>query len=218
MDVYTLVILVVTSLLTIVGFRNRTFFCRYLFSTDAILRLRQWDRIVSSAFLHADWMHLLFNMLTFYFFAPYLTASIGALRMLLIYFSAIIGGNLLSLFAYRRDSSYTAVGASGGVTGVLYAAIALDPHIGIMIMFIPIAIPGWLFAILYLLYSLYGMRTSLGNIGHTAHLGGALVGFALALGFYPELFMENILFVGLIALPLLVFGYMLLKNNHNKRI
>lgn len=212
MDLSTLLIIAITSVISIMGFSNRNLFDRFKFSTYAIIERKQWDRLLTSAFLHADWAHLIFNMLTLYFFAPSIIAYLGIFPFLLIYFSAILGGNLLTLFMHRRDMSYTAIGASGGVSGVLFGAIALDPHIGIMIMFIPIPIPGWIFAIAYLAYSIYGMRNTIGNIGHTAHLGGAVVGFILAIVFYPQTLQYNTLILGIMVLPLIVLGYFVYKE------
>ena len=208
----TLLIIAVTVVVSIVGFGNPRVFDRLKFCVYDVLERRQWERLVTSALLHADWMHLLFNMLTLYFFAPTLERFLGTPRFLLIYLGAILGGSLLSLFMYRRQPYYSAIGASGGVSGVLFGTIALDPHIGIMIMFIPIPIPGWIFAIAYLAYSIYGMRRTLGNVGHAAHLGGALVGFVLAIAFWPATLSRNLLFIALMAVPLVVLGYYVYKE------
>lgn len=97
MDITTLIIIAVTSVISIIAFSNAKLFDRFKFSTYAIIELKQWDRLITSAFLHADWMHLIFNMLTLYFFAPYVSAYLGVFPLLLIYFGAILGGNLLSL-------------------------------------------------------------------------------------------------------------------------
>ena len=212
MDISTLFIIAVTAVVSIVGFGNRNLFERFKFNVYAILEQKQWDRLIASAFLHADWMHLIFNMLTLYFFAPSVIAYLGVWEFFIIYFGAILGGNFLTLFMYRKNISYSAIGASGGVSGVLFAAIALDPHIGIMIMFIPIPIPGWIFAIIYLTYSIYGMRSSLGNIGHAAHLGGAAVGFVLAIAFFPQTLQYNTLILCIMLIPLIVLGYLMYKE------
>lgn len=211
-NIPTLIIIAVTCLISIMAFSNHNLFDRFKFSTYAILQHNQWDRIVTSAFLHADWSHLLFNMLTLYFFGPHVTAKVGVFGFLLIYFAAIIIGNLLTLFLQRRDSGYTAIGASGGVCGILFATIAINPGIGIYIMFIPIAIPGWIFAIAYLAYSIFGMRNSWGNIGHSAHLGGALAGFIIAILYYPYTLVENTLYIILIAIPLIILGVIVYKE------
>lgn len=212
MDLVTIIIIGVNALTSIIGFNNPVFFDRYKFSTYAILKQKQWDRLVTSAFLHADWMHLIFNILTLYFFAPFIIGYLGVFPFLLIYFVAVLLGNLLSLFLYRKDMSYNAIGASGGVCGVLFGAIALDPHIGIMIMFIPIPIPGWIFAIIYLAYSIFGMKNAWGNIGHAAHLGGALAGFLIAIAFFPQTLVHNTLIIALIAIPLIVLGIIVYKE------
>lgn len=202
-----IIIIAATCIISFLGFENQDLFDRFKFNTYAILNRKQWDRLVTSAFLHADWAHLIFNMLTFYFFAPSIIDYLNVPALLLIYLIAILAGNLLTLFIYRKNDSYSAIGASGGVSGVLFAAIALDPHIGIMIMFIPIAIPGWIFAIAYLAYSIWGMKQSTGNIGHSAHLGGAAVGFILAIILYPETLVSNTLIILIMTIPLLVLGY-----------
>lgn len=213
MDLGTLVIfaiIIITAITSYIGFSNRSFFDRYKFSTYAIIEMKQYDRMLSAAFLHADMMHLLFNMLTLYFFAPILVAYVGPVNFLILYLAAIIGGNTLSLWMYRRDSIYTAIGASGGVCGVLFAAIATDPQRMMGFFFIPM--PGWVFGILYLAYSVYGMKRSIGNIGHAAHLGGAIIGLLLVILFIPQLLLMHGYFIALISLPIIALGYFVYKE------
>ena len=102
----------------------------------------------------------------------------------------MVGGNLLALFFHRNNPIYSAVGASGGVSGVLFASIVILPKMMLGIFFV-IPMPAWLFAILYLGYSVYGVQKQLGNIGHEAHLGGAVVGLVAPIIFYPEIFSQN---------------------------
>ena len=209
-----IVIIILTVITSINGFNNMAFFDRFKFSVGAILgSSKQWDRLVTSAFLHGDFMHLIFNMMTLYFFSDniingdgYYSEGLGAWRYMVIYFGSIIGGGLLSLWMHRKEYHYSAIGASGGVVGILFAAIALNPHIGIHFFFIPIAIPGWIFGILYILYSIYGMRTAQGNIGHDAHLGGAAIGLLITVLFRPDVISENGLYIGLMTLPLIVLA------------
>ena len=213
MDLGTLVnfaIIIITAITSYIGFNNRQFFDRYKFSTYAILEMKQYDRMLTAAFLHADLMHLLFNMVTLYFFAPILVAYVGPVKFLILYLAAIIGGNTISLWMYRRDSIYTAIGASGGVCGVLFASIAMDPQRMIGFFFIPM--PGWVFGILYLGYSVYGMKKSIGNIGHAAHLGGAVVGLLLAILFIPQLLLFHGYFIALMSLPIIALGYFVYKE------
>ena len=203
-------IIIITAITSYIGFNNRQFFDRYKFSTYAILELKQYDRMLTAAFLHADLMHLLFNMLTLYFFAPVLVAYVGPVKFLILYLAAIIGGNTVSLWMYRRDSIYTAIGASGGVCGVLFASIAMSPDRLIGFFFIPM--PGWVFGILYLAYSVYGMKKSLGNIGHAAHLGGAVVGLLLAILFVPQILLVHGYLIALMSMPIIALGYFVYKE------
>lgn len=212
MDISLIIILAATTILSIAGFGNHSFFDRLKFNIYDILQGKEWYRLLSSAFLHADWMHLIFNMLTLYFFAPFVIEYLGEFAFGLIYFAAILCGGLLSLYVYRRDPGYSAIGASGGVSGVLFAAIALEPHISIFIMFIPIPIPGWIFALVYLAYSIYGMQRSVGNIGHTAHLGGAVAGMAIAIAMYPATLQYNTLILLVMLVPIIILGYLVFKK------
>lgn len=201
-------LIVITVITSIQGFRDGRFFDRYKFNIGAILENKQWDRLISSAFLHGDYMHLFFNMFTLFFFSNAIIKGLGLWQYLTIYFAAVIGGGLLSLWMHRKDYYYSAIGASGGVVGILFAAIAVNPHIGIGIFLIPIAIPGWIFGIIYLAYSIYGMRSQLGNIGHEAHLGGAAIGLGLAILLRPDLLNDNGLYIGIMTIPLIVLAYL----------
>lgn len=206
-------IIILTCITSFIGFNNRELFDRLKFHVGAILgRDKQWDRMLSSAFLHADWMHLIFNMMTLYFFAPFIVSIFGVWKFLGIYTGAIIGGGLLSLWMHRREYSYSAIGASGGVVGVLFAVIALVPHISLYVMFIPVPIPAWIFGIIYLSFSIYGMRNQYGNIGHEAHLGGAMVGILMAIIYAPETLFANTIYIVANIVPLLVLAYFIWKE------
>lgn len=208
-----IIIIALTAITSIKGFSDMAFFDRYKFNVGAILgSQKQWDRLLTSATLHGDYMHLIFNMLTLYFFSDIIIAVFGIWQYLIIYFAAIIGGGLLSLWVHRKEYYYSAIGASGGVVGILFASIAIDPTIGIYIMFIPIAIPGWIFALVYLGYSIYGMHSQLGNIGHDAHLGGAAVGLIIAILFEPVLLQINAMYIGIMIVPLVILAYLVLKK------
>lgn len=208
-----ILIIVLTAITSIKGFSDGAFFDRYKFNVGAILgNSKQWDRMLTSATLHADYMHLIFNMLTLYFFSDIIILVFGVWKYLLIYLLAIIGGGLLSLWMHRKEYYYSAIGASGGVVGILFAAIAVDPTVGIYIFLIPIAIPGWIFGIAYLAYSVYGMRSQLGNVGHDAHLGGAAIGLFLAIIFEPVLLEINMKYILIMIVPLLALTYFVLKK------
>jgi membrane associated rhomboid family serine protease len=172
---------------------------------------KQWDRLLASATLHGDYMHLIFNMMTLYFFSDVIIRSLGIWQYLTIYFLSIIGGGLLSLWVHRKEYYYSAIGASGGVAGILFAAIALYPDMTLGVMFI-LPMKGWIFGILYLGYSIYGMQARQGNIGHDAHLGGAAVGLILAVIFAPVILQINTLYIGIMIIPLIVLAYLVLRK------
>jgi len=143
-------------------------------------------------------------MFTLYFFAPVVINWFGNAKFIIIYFVSLLAGSLLALFFHKNEPYYTAVGASGAVTGILYAAILLQPNMQLGIMFIPIPLPAYVLGIGYLLYSIYGMKSRLGNIGHTAHFGGAMGGYVTTLLFMPSLLQTDTLMVLLLALPIVL--------------
>jgi membrane associated rhomboid family serine protease len=197
MDKTLLIIIAANVIFSYMGFNDMALFNKYKFQIGAI-KNGEGIRHLTSAFLHADFQHLFFNMLTLYFFAPIVIATFGAQNFLLIYFASLLSGSALSYKYHYNENHYAAIGASGAVTGILYAAIMIYPQ-----MTINFFIPGWLFAIGYMYYTIYGMKNQLGNIGHTAHLGGAIAGFALSLFLKPDIFEHNLIFVILLALPIL---------------
>jgi membrane associated rhomboid family serine protease len=137
-----------------------------------------------------------------YFFADVITDLLGRLNFILIYIASLLFGSLLSLYFHKEEYYYSAVGASGAVTGVLYSAILLQPGLNLYMFFIPIPIPSYVFGIGYLLYSIYGMKNKVGNIGHDAHFGGAIGGYIMTLLLSPWLFQTNLLMIGLLAIPI----------------
>ena len=194
------------------GLQDRSFFRSYLFSPGAILVNKEYKRLITSGFLHVNWTHLFFNMFTLYSFGGLLFQLLGPVKFFLIYFVSLIGGNLLALVINKNNKYYTAVGASGAVSGVLFSTVAIHPGIGISIMFIPISIPGWIFGILFMLYSVYGMQKGNDNIGHEAHLGGAILGLLTTLAFYPSLFSNEPLIILAMLVPAIVFLFYLVRG------
>ena len=199
-------IIVANVLISYQGFNNLAFFRKYEFHVGSI-RSGEQIRMLSSGFLHADMMHLLFNMLTLWFFAPVVLQWLGNFSFLLIYFGSLIFGSLLTMLFHKNHYSYRAVGASGAVTGVLYSAILLQPDMMLGIFFV-LPIPAYLFGILYLLYSIYGMKAKNDNIGHTAHFGGAIGGYLITLIKEPSLFVDHSLMVILLAIPIFILFVM----------
>jgi len=203
LDLVTIVIIAANVIMSYKGFGDFNFFEKYKFQIGPIQRGEKM-RMFSSGFLHADTQHLLFNMLTLYFFADVVIQLLSPLYFIIIYIGSLFLGSALSFYFHRNEYYYSAVGASGAVTGILYSAILLQPGMNLYMFFIPIPIPAYIFGIGYLLYSIYGMKNKVGNIGHDAHFGGAIGGFVITLILSPWLFQTNLLMVGLLALPILL--------------
>ncbi|TDO73442.1 membrane associated rhomboid family serine protease [Flavobacterium chryseum] len=199
-------IIVANVLISWKGFEDYSFMRKYEFHVGSI-RSGEQIRMLSSGFLHVDMMHLIFNMLTLWFFAPVVLNWLGNFSFVLVYFGSLIFGSLLTMFFHKNDYSYRAVGASGAVTGVLYSAILLQPDMMLGIFGI-IPIPAYLFGILYLLYSIYGMKAKNDNIGHTAHFGGAIGGYLITLVKEPSLIVDHSLMVILLAIPIVILFVM----------
>ncbi|WP_047545757.1 rhomboid family intramembrane serine protease [Psychroserpens sp. Hel_I_66] len=202
LSLFTIIIIAANALISYKGFNDYIFFERYKFNVGAIKRGEQF-RVFSSGFLHADMQHLLFNMLTLYFFADRVIYFVGEFNFLIIYVGSLILGSLMSYYFHQNEYQYSAVGASGAVMGILYAAILVDPMMKIYGF-----IPGFVFGIAYLLYSIYGMKNRIGNIGHDAHFGGAVGGYAITLIVMPSLFETDLLMVCLLAIPIIVLFVM----------
>lgn len=207
MNVILIAIVLANVLFSFKGFNDLSFFRKYEFHIGSI-RAGEQIRMFSSAFLHADLMHLAFNMYTLYIFSPVVFVNLGDFSFLSIYIISLFAGNLLTLYFHKNDYNYRAIGASGAVTGILYSAILLEPNMGLYLFFIPIAIPAYIFGIGYLLYSIYGMKAKNDNIGHTAHFGGAIGGFVFTIIRQPSLLTENPLMVILLLIPILILFVM----------
>src|SRR5690606_11007153 len=207
LDIVTLVIIAANALISNKGFSDFSFFEKYKFKIGSIRRGEQ-IRMFSAGFLHVDITHLLFNMITLYFFAGIVIWNLGTANFLLVYIGSLLAGNLLSYYFHKDNYYYSAVGASGAVTGIIYAAIILRPDLDLYMFFIPIPIPAYIFGIGYLLYSIYGMKNRLGNIGHDAHFGGAIGGYVITLVLDPTLLTTNFIMVVLLALPIVLLFVM----------
>lgn len=180
------------------GFTDVSFFRKFEFHIGSI-RAGEQIRMISSAFLHADWGHLFFNMLTLYMFAPVIVVYFGSFSFLMIYIGSLLCGSLLTLYFHQNDYNYRAIGASGAVTGIIFSAILLEKG-----MYIFGFIPGYIYGFLYLLSSIYGMKSKRDNIGHTAHFGGAIGGYIITLSKDPAMLFENTSTVVLLAVPIVL--------------
>ena len=198
----TIIIIAANVIISFKGFNDPSFFEKYKFNSGDIRRGAKYQ-ILSSGFLHVDTSHLFVNMLTLYFFANVVIFDLGSIGFLIVYLASLILGNLLSYYFHKNEDSYNAVGASGAVMGILYSAILLRPDMMLGLFFI-IPIPAYVFGIGYLLYTLYGMKRRSGNIGHDAHFGGAVGGYAITLMLAPWIFQHHLLMVILLAVPIVI--------------
>ena len=203
----TIGIILANVLPSIKGFDDDSFIRKYLFNISAIDNGQHY-RMMTSGFLHADVMHLVFNMLTLYFFANSVIFTLGAQYFLLIYVASLLLGNILSYYFHRNEPHYSALGASGAVSGVLYASILLFPNNSLYIMFIPFPVKAYIVGICYLIFSIYGMKKRLGNIGHDAHFGGAVAGFVITLILRPNILVQETEIVVFMAIPIIALFVM----------
>ena len=191
------------------GFSDVQFFDRYKFSVLQ-LQKHEYFRLLTSGFLHVNTAHLIFNMFALYMFGDVVIQITGVYLFLLIYIASLLAGNYFTYFNHKNEPNYTAVGASGAVSGVVYSSILIFPQMKLALLFLPIPIPGYIFGILYLLYTLFGMKSRRDNIGHTAHFGGAVAGFVITLLIYPSLIYMQMNLIILMMAPLLL--YLVMKS------
>ncbi len=193
-----------TALISFKGFKDQYFFNKYKFEISSILKGDK-IRMFSSGFLHVDNNHLILNLFTLYIFSGQVIAQVGSLNYLIIYIISLYVGNYFTLQFHNKEPYYSAVGASGAVTGIVYSSIILFPEMKLIMLFLPIPLPAYVFGICYLLYSIYGMNKNLGNIGHTAHFGGAIAGLLVTILIKPQIIDENLWVIILMMFPLLFF-------------
>ncbi len=208
MNKIVLGLIVANLLASMKGFQDQYFFDKYKFQVGKILNGEK-IRMVTSGFLHADWVHFGFNMYALYLFGRIVGYNFSDVNFLLIYFGSLLAGSMYSLYQNKNDYYYSAIGASGAVSGVVFSGIMLYPDMTLTLFPLPIPMPAYVFGIGYLLYSIYGMKAKLGNIGHSAHLGGAIGGFAITLLLIPSVFYNDptvITIMGVIIVGLLIFG------------
>jgi membrane associated rhomboid family serine protease len=184
---------------------------RMLLISGRVTRNKEYDRLFLSGFTHVSFMHILFNCLTLYYFGRVVEIIEGGTLFLLIFLGSIIAGNLYSIFMRKEDSNYAALGASGGVLGVIFAFILRIPDAKLSLFLLPIGIPGWIFGIIFSITSIVLTqlpRAEEARISHEGHLGGALFGglFALALQLPDGLSPQQLYFVLGGIVPIALFA------------
>jgi membrane associated rhomboid family serine protease len=207
----TLAIIAANVILWLLLQSNHTLLERMIFVYRSVARDREYDRLIASGFAHHSFIHLLFNMMTLYYFGPTVELLYGRLGFAAIYLLSIVGGNLFTMVTHRNNLNYSALGASGGLFGVVFAFVWVLPDAKLALFFIPIFIPGWLFAIIICWLSMVLSqlpRAHEAGISHEGHLGGAITGALVALFFHiPEnVRTEQVVFLAGAILPVVLFG------------
>jgi len=190
----TLIIIAITVIVSVLALKKREIFRRLAFNAYDIKHFKNSYRFLSYAMIHADWIHLLINMMVLYSFGRIVEQYYeiifgvkGILYFLLLYIGGTALSTLPSYGKHKDDYSYTAVGASGAVSAVVFASILFDPLMKIYLFFVPIGIPAIIFGVLYLIYSAYMGKKNIDNIGHDAHFWGAIFGFVFTIVLKPDL-------------------------------
>jgi len=188
--VVTLVIIGITCAVSFAAFNNERLMERLILWPPAITRRNEVERLVSYGLIHADGMHLLFNMLTLYFFGSvmerFYTGYLGTLGFVLFYVGGLIVSVLPSYYQHRNDMHYRSLGASGAVSAVLFAFILLQPWATIYVYVLPV--PAILYAVIYVVYSVVMDRRRADNVNHSAHLWGAAYGMLFTIVMEPRVF------------------------------
>ena len=194
----TLIIIIITALVSVAAFSNEKLRNDLLFWPPAISQQYQYYRFITSGFVHADWMHLLFNMLTLYSFGEvmefFFLDKINKVGFLLFYLGGLIVSELPSYVKHVRNYHYRSLGASGAVSAVLFSFILLAPWQTLYVFFFPL--PAIIFAVLYLTYTAYMSKKGGDHINHSAHLWGAIYGIVVTIILEPdslERFIQQIL-------------------------
>lgn len=185
-----LVILIVTVVVSVIGLGSPKVIERTVLRPYSVARGSGYPGLLTSAFVHANVAHMLFNLITFYSFGFPLERAMGSVKFVGLYFAALLVSGLGTCFQHRNDPAYASLGASGAILGVLFAAIVYFPRQSLYILPFPVPIPAPLFAIGYLAYSWYSSRHNRGNINHDAHIFGALAGLAFVLITDPDRFIS----------------------------
>ena len=196
----TYLIIGTTVIVSFICFNRRELVSRFSFNAYAILKRKEFYRLITHGFIHADMTHLFFNMFTFYFFGVYMESifanfGIGQWGFIGLYFGGMIFSTLFDLLKYRDNIYYQSIGASGAVSAILFSSIIFNPW-GKILLFAVIPVPGIIFGVLYIIYCQYMAKRASDNINHNAHFWGAIFGLAYPILIKPSLiylFMNQLL-------------------------
>lgn len=190
----TLIIVAITAITSIRAFNDQALYSKLIFAPNHMSQSNEWHRFFTYGLLHADWMHLIFNMFAFYSFGSIVESTFattfptyGKLLYILLYVSALPISTIADYFKHRNNQRYLAVGASGAVSAVIFASVLIYPQGGVYIFPIPFAIKAYIFGPLFLAFSAYMSRNSNSNIGHAAHFYGAVYGLVFTIIAIPRI-------------------------------
>ncbi|RYG21771.1 MAG: rhomboid family intramembrane serine protease [Chitinophagaceae bacterium] len=179
------IIFLFTIITSIYAFNDPQLLSKFMLHPYSISKGKKWHTFITSGLIHADWMHLIFNMFTYFAFAFQLEKLIGHWQFGLLYFASMVLADLTSVTKHKNHFWYHSLGASGAVSGVLFSFILFFPLSKIMVLPIPFGIPSILFGVLYLVYCYYMSKQAKDNINHDAHFFGALTGIIITLVLVP---------------------------------
>lgn len=178
-------IFVITILTSLMAFSNENILANFILHPYTVYRKKNIYTVFTSGLIHNDWMHLIFNMFSYFCFAFALEAQIGHWQFGLLYIVSLVLSDLPTIFKHKNDYGYRCLGASGAVSAVIFGAILYEPLSKIYIMPIPIGIPAVIFGVLYLVYCNYASKYARDNVNHDAHLFGALSGLLITIILNP---------------------------------
>lgn len=185
---HTVTLIIITVIISMIAFNKEQVMNRLIFWPPAIKR-GQYDRFFAHGFIHADGAHLLFNMITLFFFGSIIETFyrqyLNGLGFVLFYLGGLIAAIIPSYLKHKHDSHWASLGASGAVSAVLFAYILFEPWKLIFVFFIPV--PAIIFAVLYVAYSVWSGQKGKSNINHSAHLWGAAYGIVMTIILEPRL-------------------------------
>jgi membrane associated rhomboid family serine protease len=218
----TFILILLTSVFSYLGFKDELFMDRFSFRPHRIKNQKEYIRFLTSGLLHVSWGHLIINMLVLFGFGNGLEILLGVFPFLFLYLGSLVGGNLFAYWIHRHHNRYNSVGASGAVSGLVFATIALNPAQTLFL-----GIPMWFVGLAYVAVTVYAIRSQRRDVGHAAHLGGGLVGMFIALAFRPHLLAKNGWYILAIILPAIALMVILIyrpdlilvdKNTQKKQL
>jgi membrane associated rhomboid family serine protease len=176
----TLLIIIISIAASLYAWGKPEIYYKWMMNPYRVNRNNEYYRFITSGFIHADYSHLFFNMFSLFFFAQVVENTMGILNFLILYILGIIVSDLPTYFKYKNSPHYNSLGASGGVSSVIFASILLDPLNKIYIFFIPVGIPGFIYGLLFLGFCYYMSKRGGDNINHSAHFYGSVFGLVYA--------------------------------------